>query len=320
MAALLFTFVILHLANFFKVEDVEVPKFIGLSIQDAEKEAEERGLRLNVSSINDDTIPKDEIIKQDIGEGMVVRKNTIVKVTVSKGSKLAIVPHLIYENVMDAIGLLNMEGLEPGTVDEDFSELSVGTIISQDPKGGEKVPQGTEVDYVVSKGSKPETVSMPALVGRTLEEAKDIIVRNKLEVGGTTEKHSDIYVRGYVIEQSISENKEVSIGSVVDLVISKGSDLPEQMEVPDENGDEDEQSGQSEMSTQSIMIDLSDYSGVVDIAIEQVDGDRTKRVYNKKHDIEEEGSDVKIYLTESGRHGYKIYVNRKLLETRVIDF
>jgi len=43
-------------------------------------------------------------------------------------------------------------------------------------------------------------------------------------------------------------------------------------------------------------------------------------VYNKKHDIEEEGNDVKIYLTESGRHGYKIYVNKKLLETRVIDF
>ena len=68
------------------------------------------------------------------------------------------------------------------------------------------------------------------------------------------------------------------------------------------------------------IIDLSDYSGVVDIAIEQVDGDKTKRVYNKKHDIEEEGNDVKIYLTESGRHGYKIYVNKKLLETRVIDF
>ena len=127
-------------------------------------------------------------------------------------------------------------------------------------------------------------------------------------------------MKGYVIEQSIPENKEINVGSVVNLVVSKGSDLPEQTEEPDENGDEDEQHGKSEMSTQSIIIDLSDYSGVVDIAIEQVDGDKTKRVYNKKHDIEEEGNDVKIYLTESGRHGYKIYVNKKLLETRVIDF
>ncbi len=320
VAALLFTFVVLHLANFFKVEDVEIPKFVGLSIQEAEEKAEEIGLRLNVSSVNDDIIPKDEIIKQDIAEGMVVRKNTIVKVTVSKGSKLAIVPHLVYENVMDAIELLSKAGLESGTVDEDFSELSVGTIISQDPKGGGEVPQGTKVDYVVSKGSKPETVFMPVLVGKTLEEARDIIAQNKLEVGDTTEKHSDIYVKGYVIEQSIPENKEINVGSVVNLVVSKGSDLPEQTEEPDENGDEDEQPGQSEMSTQSIIIDLSDYSGVVDIAIEQVDGDKTKRVYNKKHDIEEEGNDVKIYLTESGRHGYKIYVNKKLLETRVIDF
>ena len=134
---------------------------------------------------------------------------------------------------------------------------------------------------------------MPVLVGKTLEEARDIIAQNKLEVGDTTEKHSDIYVKGYVIEQSIPENKEINVGSVVNLVVSKGSDLPEQTEEPDENGDEDEQPGQSEMS---------------------------KRVYNKKHDIEEEGNDVKIYLTESGRHGYKIYVNKKLLETRVIDF
>ena len=138
VAALLFTFGVLYLADFFKVEDVKVPNFEGWNIQDAEKEAEKIGLRLNATLVNDDTVPKDEIIKQDISEGMMVRKNTIVKVTVSKGSKLAVVPNLVYENVMDAEGLLIKEGLIPGTVVEESSELPMGTIIRQDPIAGTK--------------------------------------------------------------------------------------------------------------------------------------------------------------------------------------
>lgn len=320
VAALLFTFGFFYFADFFKVEDVKVPNFKGQSIQDAEREAERIGLRLDVTFINDDTVPKDEIIKQDISENMMVRKNTIVKVTVSRGSKLTIVPSLIYENVIDAEEMLKNRGLEMGIAEEEFSELPVGIIISQDPKDGKEVPQGTKVNYTVSKGSKIETVSMPELKGKTLEEAKDIIAQHGLEYGDIEEKHSDVYVKGHIIEQSISPNKEIEIGSVVNLVVSKGSDAPDQMEDLDEHDQNGEEQSDSKPMSTTIVFTLAEYSGKVDVVVEQIDGDKSKRIYNKEHDLDEEGKVVNVPVTGTGRQKYAIYVNGKLLGEKEIDF
>lgn len=115
---------------------MEMPNFVGWNIQDAEKEAERIGLRLSVTMANDNNVPKDKIIKQDIPEEMIVRKNTVVKVTVSRGGKLAVVPYLIYEDAVNVEQLLKDKGLEVGTTREEFSELPIGTVISQEPKMG----------------------------------------------------------------------------------------------------------------------------------------------------------------------------------------
>ncbi len=319
LAALLFTFGVLHLANFFRVEDVKVPNFEGWNIQDAEKEAEKIGLRLNATLANDDVVPKDEIIRQDPQAEMTVRKDSVVNVTVSKGSKLVSVPYLIYENAVDVERLLREKGLEPGTIKEEFSELPVGTVIEQDPESGKGVPPGTKVNCIVSKGLESETISMPKLTGITLDEAKDVITRNRLGDPIITERHSDIYVKGYVIEQSIPPNEKVDVGSVVSLVVSKGSDAPDQMEdldVEDENGDE--QSG--ETSTKTIVFTLTKYSGEVDVVVEQLDGNKSKRIYNKKHDLDKEDKTISIPVTGTGQQKYAIYVNRELFGTKDIDF
>ena len=44
----------------------------------------------------------------------------------------------------------------------------------------------------MSKGLKPETISMPKLVGKTLEEAKNLISQNRLE--GTITESIVIYM------------------------------------------------------------------------------------------------------------------------------
>jgi serine/threonine protein kinase/transcription elongation GreA/GreB family factor len=321
LAALLFTFAILHLANFFRVEDVKVPDFEGWNIQDAEQEAKRVGLQLNVTSANDDVVPKDEIIRQDPQAEMTVRKGTVVNVTVSKGSKLVTVPYLIYENAVDVERLLREKGLEPGTIKEEFSELPVGTVIEQDPSSGKGVPPGTKVNCTVSKGLKLETIFMPRLTGMTLEEAKDTITRNRLGDPTITERHSDIYVKGYVIEQSIPPNEEVDVGSVVNLVVSKGSDAPDQMEDLDENDQNgDEQPGPGETSTSTIVFTLADHSGKVDVVIEQIDGDKSVRVYSRKHDLDREGRVISVPVTGTGQQKYAIYVNDKLFGTKDIDF
>lgn len=310
VTALVATFGFLYLSDFFKVEDVEVPNFIGMNIEEAKDLAEEIGLRLNINSKYDSKIPKDEIINQTTSAGMKVRKGFEVKVIVSEGSKLVKVPDIVYKNALDAERILRDQGLEPGEVKEEFSEFPIGTVIYQNPGAEYQVAEGSKVDYTVSKGPEVVTVNMPNLVGRTLEEAKALLEENNLQLGSVEEEYSNIYVRGYVMEQNIPANTSVAEGSVVNLLVSKGLDDPDHMEEIDETNEEVEEEIPAPRSvTRSIVMTLQGFSGVVDIEIFEVTDQGNKKVYSKRHNIDEEGSSIRADVTATEGSRLDVYVN-----------
>lgn len=320
VAALVFTFAFFYISDLFKVENVEVPNFEGMNIEKAKELAEDKGLRLNESTQHNSEVPKDEIIKQTTSPGMTVRKGFEVKVIVSEGSKLVPVPDLTNENATDAKRLLRDAGLEPGEVSEDSSdEYPIGTIIDQNPRKGVEVAAGSAVDYVVSTGPKVQTFPMPNLKGKTLQEAQDLIKQYKLEAV-ISEEYSDVYVRGYVMEQSIEPNKDVIEGTVVNLVVSKGSDVPDQMEEPIEEGEDQEETQSSRTSTKAISIDLKGYTGIVDIEVYQINGSKSKKVYSEKHNADEAKGPIKVNVTGSGTQQYTVYVNGKYQGTAEVNF
>ncbi|MBU5677365.1 Stk1 family PASTA domain-containing Ser/Thr kinase [Alkaliphilus sp. MSJ-5] len=317
VAALVFTFAFFYISDLFKVEDVKVPNFVGMNIEKAEKLAEDTGLRLNKSTEYNSKVPKDEIINQTTREGMMVRKGFEVKVIVSEGSKLVPVPDLRNENATNAERLLKDAGLEPGEVSEDSSdEYPIGTIIDQNPRQGVQVATGSAVNYVVSTGPKVQTFPMPNLLGKTLEEARSILKQFKLEEGSITEEYSDVYVRGYVMEQNIPADKEVSEGSVVNLVVSKGSDVPDQMEEIEE-GEDQEGTQSSGTSTKSISINLEEYTGIVDIEIYQINGLKSKKVYSEKHNADEAKGPIRVNVKGSGTQQLAVYLNGEKQEPNV---
>ncbi|QUH20886.1 Stk1 family PASTA domain-containing Ser/Thr kinase [Alkaliphilus sp. B6464] len=318
VAALVFTFGFFYISDLFKVENVEVPDFKGMNIEKAKELAEDKGLSLNVSTQHNSEVPKDEIINQTTRAGMTVRKGFEVKVIVSEGSKLVsvYVPDLVNENATDAKRLLRDAGLEPGKVSEDSSdEYPIGTIIDQNPRKGVEVAAGSAVDYVVSTGPKVQTFPMPNLLGTTLEEARSILKQFKLEEGSITEEYSDVYVRGYVMEQNISADKEVSEGSVVNLVVSKGSDVPDQMEEIEEDENQNGTEG-----TQTIQIPLNKYTGKVNVEIYQIDGSNSKKVYSKDHNADKEESPIRVEVTGIGRQQYTVYLNGEKQNPVEVDF
>lgn len=320
VAALVFTFAFFYISDLFKVENVEVPNFEGMNIEKAHKLAEDKGLSLNVSTQHNSEVPKDVIINQTTREGMTVRKGFEVKVTVSEGSKLVPVPDLTNENATDAKRLLRDAGLEPGEVSEDSSdEYPIGTIIDQNPRKGVEVAAGSAVDYVVSTGPKVQTFPMPNLKGKTLQEAQDLIKQYKLEAV-ISEEYSNVYVRGHVMEQSIEPNKDVIEGTVVNLVVSKGSDVPDQMEEPIEEGEDQEETQSSGTSTKAISIDLKGYTGIVDIEVYQINGSKSKKVYSEKHNADEAKGPIKVNVTGSGTQQYTVYVNGKYQGTAEVNF
>ncbi|ERT59526.1 serine/threonine-protein kinase [Peptoniphilus koenoeneniae] len=132
------------------------------------------------------------------------------------------VPVLVGKTESEANSILAALGLKPDReVDEDDTQPS-GVILSQEPKDGEEIEKGSMVKIVVNK--LPDTEKIPNLVGRTLEEAKDIIKGTSLEIGEVKEEYNESIDSGKIISTSPESGYEVGKGQKIDILISKGVD------------------------------------------------------------------------------------------------
>lgn len=100
------------------------------------------------------------------------------------------------------------------------SDVPQGHIISQDPRAGRTVRAGRTIWVVVSTG--PEVVTVPAVEGMALREARLALNEAGLKVGRVEERFAPEITPGQVLEQSPAAHTEVEAGHLVDLVVSRG--------------------------------------------------------------------------------------------------
>src|SRR5260370_849919 len=129
--------------------------------------------------------------------------------------------------VPDVVGLSEAEATEAitgakltvGAVTKETSTtVPAGKVISQDPKSGSSVAQGSAVNLVLSSGPPP--VPVPDVVGMTQAEATAAITGAKLTVGTVTQDTSSTVPSGKVISQDPKSGSSVAQGSAVNLVLS----------------------------------------------------------------------------------------------------
>lgn len=141
------------------------------------------------------------------------------------------VPPLLTKTQAEAEDRLADAGLELGTVEHAYSDtVERGQIISTDPEPGARIRGNDAVSITVSDG--PETVRVPALAGRELDEARSQLKEDGLEPGMVTREFSEEVPRGSVISARPADGTKVRSGSAVALVVSKGSPV----DVPDVTG------------------------------------------------------------------------------------
>ncbi len=101
------------------------------------------------------------------------------------------------------------------------TEVEEGKIISQDPayQSNYKIKEKTTINVVVSLGQK--IVTVPKVVGMTMEEAVEALEELDLVVE-IVEEPSKKVEEGYVISQDVPENTEVGAGSSVTITVSTG--------------------------------------------------------------------------------------------------
>ena len=96
-----------------------------------------------------------------------------------------------------------------------FAHRRVGTgelVLAQSPAAGEKVPAGSTV-YLFTDSADIPTVTVPSVVGKSAALAKQILSAAGLNASLSAEE-------GTVTAQSVAENTEAKMGSVIELTVS----------------------------------------------------------------------------------------------------
>lgn len=236
-----------------------VPDLVGQAYETVKDDTE---LLAGFTLLEGDTVANDAdpgtIIDQEPKGGKEVGENvTEIKVTISGGPEVVPVPPLNGMNFQDASTTLRNVGLKAGVPDYEFHEtIEQGYIISYTPTEGVELPPGTEVHMVVSKGPEDKPFPMPELVGMTKARALAEIDNKNLKQGNVEqEEYDDEIEEGKVISQYPLKDTEVTEGTEVNLVISKG---------PDPNS---QQPNQPTTATKTVSVPLDGFEGMITVQL-----------------------------------------------------
>ncbi|MFF3941479.1 PASTA domain-containing protein [Streptomyces phaeofaciens] len=202
---------------------VDVPALVGQTLDDARRAADNVGLTVTVTAKEPcEDQPKGHVCTQSPADGRLA-EGEAVALTVSTGSPEVEVPDVLDEDEDDASRILADKGFQVTTRHVESTE-EAGTVLDQDPDGGEKAEKGSAITLTVAKEAAKSTV--PDLVGRTVDEATRLLAEHDLELGDTTQVESDAGA-GTVIGQSEREGAEVDPGTAVDVQVAEAEETVE---------------------------------------------------------------------------------------------
>ena len=151
--------------------------------------------------------------------------------------------------------------MKVGDVAYEYSDtVSEGSVIRQDPGGGERVPSGSTVDLTVSRGQNQTSVQVPNLMGMTRSQASNALEKLGLTLGAVTEEYSSSTI-GTVMRQGVKAGTTVEKGSAVDISLSKGLQSQSSNDNSSENAESSSQNNSSNSSESSNSDDNTSNSG-----------------------------------------------------------
>lgn len=162
------------------------------------------------------------IVRQYPVPGTRVKPGRTIKLIVSKGQKMVLVPQVSGKSVRQAILDLETAGLTVGEIAWAFSDtIPEKVVVFSYPANGTELPSGSPINLMVNRGRATDFTFMPKVVGMPLEDARKLLEGKGLKVGKLRYETEDNFLPETVLEQSEIEGAELQLGTAVDLVVSK---------------------------------------------------------------------------------------------------
>ena len=151
---------------------------------------------------------------------IVLLDNVIMPLYVKRGS-VATVPQVVGMTKDDAKKKLSDAGYEPVEYEVRFDEKGTeGAIIRQTPEGGEETKPGRKIYLIISGGK--EMAVVPDLRGRSLRDAKMMLLKANMTVGNVSYGYTDSAGNGTVFQQVPEPGSKTSASTQVSVVVSQG--------------------------------------------------------------------------------------------------
>ena len=202
-----------------------VPDVFNESAEEAQKILENAKLKYKIEEVDNNEVQQGYAAGTDPESGSTVAEGTEIKLLISKGPSKSGLISVLGETVEEATSDLEMAGYKVEVGSEVFSDtIEKGKVAETTPKAGSQVEAGATITLHVSKGKEEKKVKIPSLLGKTRDEAKELIESAGLVLGKTSKAYSSSYEVGEICVQSPAANKEVAEGTKVNITVSKGEE------------------------------------------------------------------------------------------------
>ena len=207
-------------------ESMVVPSLIGLTAdQINELEIASDIIIIVTDSVFDSKLPRGSVIIQDPVAGSKVKRNRKVYLTtVSVMPEKVAMPNLVDLTLRQASATLETYGLSLGRVTY-VPDIAANAVLAQFYKNQEIKPdfeilKGSVIDLRVGESSGGGRYKLPFLIGKTRQEALNLLNTNLLTLGEEIyEDNADPETaRVYTQNPGYSSNKMMNVGQPVSLV------------------------------------------------------------------------------------------------------
>lgn len=203
-------------------EALAVPNTVAKRYEVAKEILEMNGLiAVKAGEKYDSELPFGYIVEQNPRANRLVKRGRRVYLTISVGEKEIEMPDLVGLSETNAQERIKSFGLRVGEVLYEYvpNELA-DVVISQSEKAGSLVKASSAIDITVSLGRPTENVTVPFVIGKTLEVVKRELLKAGLTVGKLDYRVNDQVLPNTVLEQSIESGTVVKHGTRLNLLLT----------------------------------------------------------------------------------------------------
>ena len=170
-------------------QELEVPSFIGLSVEQAQAIADANSFRLEVTdSVHIPRMEAGAMYKQTPIMGSKVKKNRRILLTINATApKMVKMPSLVGHSLRQALSELSSSQLKIGKLIYE-PDLATNNVLEQLYDGrpievGKEIPTESVIDLKVGQNEADSVTFVPNLLGKPYGIIKDYLIDNSLNLG-----------------------------------------------------------------------------------------------------------------------------------------